>query len=65
MTEPVEEGLETCSIRVTQYMQATGDVSYTIARRGDANLSTQVGLLELAKFSIIAEWNQEKEEEED
>lgn len=57
-----EDSIETCSIRVTQYLHLNGDVGYQISRRGDANLSTQVGLLELAKAGIIEEYNRESEQ---
>lgn len=57
-----DDSVETCSIKVTQYLHRNGDVGYQISRKGDANLSTQVGLLELAKAGIIEEYNRESEE---
>lgn len=57
-----DEGVETCSIKVTQFLHMNGDTGYVVKRRGEATLSTQVGLLELAKAGIIDEHNREQEE---
>lgn len=58
MDDEEDEGLETCSILITQYLHPGGVVGYTIKRRGEANLSTQVGLLELAKLSLIEDFKE-------
>lgn len=54
MSEDEEEnGIENCSIWVKQWVDMEGMMRYTVRQSGDVPMSTQVGLLELAKQMLL------------
>lgn len=47
------EKIESCTIQVTQFIEQDGSLSYVVRQRGaEVPLSTQLGLLELAKMTL-------------
>lgn len=53
--------IENCKIVVTQYIGLDGEIGYTVHASGQVPLSTQIGLLELAKVTIIEKAGEDDE----
>lgn len=60
MTEQIVDPYPTAAIHIVQYLDGDGDVCFVVKRDGDmqnTNMSTWIGLLELAKDALLREYN--------
>lgn len=53
--------IENCKIVVTQYITGQGEIKFSVHASGEVPLSTQIGLLELAKVTIIEKAGEDDE----
>lgn len=56
LSEPEQEEDNTivsCAISVHQFINPDGNMAYTVKCMGDVPLSTKIGLLELAKLTLV------------
>lgn len=55
------DDLVQAELRIIQYVTADGETEYTVKHAGMVPLSTMLGLLDLARFTIHEEWTSSAE----